>query len=219
MLYFCTHSTRIDAILRLAGEKGVRSEETSRPEIERMAGPEHRGLVLALEPGNESGEREFKEFLAAADTGKNPLIIILDSITDPHNYGAILRSADQFSADAVVVRERRSARETAVVAQSSAGALAYLRIFTVSNLVRSAEDMKKAGFWIFGAAMEGVPAPKANFKGPAVLVLGSEGSGIGRLLKERCDTLVSIPTAGHVDSLNVSVAAGILMYEIRRQQG
>lgn len=218
ILYVSARNNRIEALVASAKSLGVTVYEISKEDMEKLAGEDSRGIALQTEMAREGGEREFKAYLSSLVKKDNPLVLVLDGITDPHNYGAVLRSADQFSVDAVVVRERRSVKETPVVAKTSAGAVAYMRTFTVPNLHRALEEAKKAGFWIYGADMGGSSAPEANFIGPTVLVLGNEGSGISRLLKENCDTMISIPSKGHVDSLNVSVAAGILLYEIRRQQ-
>ena len=146
---------------------------------------------------------------------------MLDGVTDPHNIGAILRSCDQFGIDVLVVPERRSAsplQDSQTIARTSAGASAWVPTATVTNLVRTVEQLKEAGFWIFGADANGTPAPETQFPGRTCLIMGSEGSGISRLLARSCDTIVSIPTCGKIDSLNVSVAAGVLLYERYRQQ-
>jgi 23S rRNA (guanosine2251-2'-O)-methyltransferase len=147
------------------------------------------------------------------------MVLALDGITDVHNLGALMRSADLFNADAVIVPGHRSAKDSDVVAKISSGASAFVPLFEVTNLVRTLGRLKDAGFWIYGADTDGQPAPRTNLAGNTALVLGSEGRGISRLVRETCDALVCIPARGHVDSFNVSVAGGILMYEIRRQQG
>ncbi len=153
-----------------------------------------------------------------ASLGENSLVVVLDGITDAHNLGAILRSADQFAAGLVVVPAHGTARMTETVGRISAGAAAHVSLVEVKNLARAVELLKEGGFWVYGAEGGGESVSTCRFAGKSALVMGSEGSGIGRLLRERCDKLVAIPTRGHIDSLNVSVAAGILMYEIRRQQ-
>ena len=145
------------------------------------------------------------------------IVVVLDSITDPHNVGAVLRSCDQFGADLVIMPERRSAIESEVIDRSSAGASAWVPVSVVQNLVRSVELLKKAGYWIYGADAGGEDVVTADFASKAVLVMGSEGEGIARLLKESCDTIISIPTCGRLDSLNVSVAAGVLLHEMRNR--
>ena len=146
------------------------------------------------------------------------LILLLDEISDPRNLGAILRSADQFRVELVILPTRRAARETQAVVQTSAGASLYVPVASVPNLAAGLEAAKEAGFWVYGADLGGRRLDSVSFEGRVALVLGSEGAGLRRLVRERCDALVRIPSGGHVDSLNVSVAAGILMYEIRRQQ-
>jgi len=172
-------------------------------------------LVLDKAPGKPIGT--LKSFLQAL-TGSQALVLLLDGVTDPHNLGAVLRSADQFAVDLVVVPERRAAHETETVARVSAGANVYVPMIAVPNLASVVADLKASEFWIYGAAAEGKSAGSLDLRGRTALLLGSEGRGLGRLLRERCDELVAIPTRGHVDSFNVSVAAGILMYEARRQQ-
>jgi 23S rRNA (guanosine2251-2'-O)-methyltransferase len=186
---------------------------------------DHRGLALELQSAPQKIYTTFEEFLAARrDAGNQPpgpagLVLVLDGITDVHNLGALLRSADLFSLDAVILPPRRSAKDSDVVAKISSGASAFVPLLEAPNLVRAIRDLKEAGFWIYGADMKGRPAPETKLEGSAALVLGSEGKGLSRLVRETCDALISIPTAGHIDSFNVSVAGGILLYEIRRQQG
>jgi 23S rRNA (guanosine2251-2'-O)-methyltransferase len=146
------------------------------------------------------------------------LVLLLDEITDPHNYGAILRCCDQFGVDLVLSRNRRSAKNADIVSKTSAGALSWVPQAETANLIRALDDLKKAGFWIYGADMEGEPVYKKDLSGRTALVLGSEGSGISRLLCESCDSMIGIPSLGRVDSLNVSVAAGVLLYEVQRQR-
>jgi len=146
-------------------------------------------------------------------------LIVLDGITDVQNLGAILRSADLFGVDGVLIPKRGSARESIGVDRTSAGASAYVPLLEVPNLVRALSYLKEAGYWIYGADMKGTPTVEVDFNRKAVLVMGSEDKGLGRLVREACDFLVKIPMGGHVGSFNVSVAAGILLYEIRRQQG
>jgi len=231
-LFYSRTSTRIETLIRLAREKEVTVTRVPRETLDRMmkGREEHRGVVLALS-GRQSRERSGKSDLSEGRTPgpdaaavyrelgekDQALVLILDGITDPHNLGAILRSADQFDVDLVITPNRGSAQETAVVRNSSAGASAWVPVLNVPNLTRVLEELKEMGFWIYGAHMEGIRADRAKLTGKTVLVMGSEGKGIRRLVAETCDGLVSIPTGGHIDSLNVSVAAGILLYEIRRQ--
>ncbi|AGT44207.1 23S rRNA (guanosine(2251)-2'-O)-methyltransferase RlmB [Treponema pedis] len=176
----------------------------------------HRGIILILETEKESMNLTLEEFSARMFQKETAITVILDSITDPHNIGSIIRSADQFGIDGIIVPENKSAGGFETIAKTSAGASAWIPIITVPNLVRAAERLKKDGFWIYGADAGGIPVSKEDFPKKTVLVMGSEGSGISRLLEESCDKIISIPTQGKLDSLNVSVAAGILFYEIRK---
>ena len=141
----------------------------------------------------------------------------MDSITDPYNLGAILRSADQFSADLILIPERRSASVNETVIRVSSGSAQYVYISYVVNLANELENFKKHGFWIYGADMNGSNSYTSDFSKKSVIVMGSEGTGIRPLVKSKCDFMVSIPMYGHIDSLNVSVSAGIMMYEYRRK--
>lgn len=173
-------------------------------------------LILTKIPENKS--INFNEALKSI-TKDTALILILDEITDPQNFGAILRSADQFSVDLVVVSSRKSAGKNETVVKVSSGAAVYVPVAVVANIGHAIETLKKYGFWVYGADMSGISILKTNLSGKTAIVMGSEGKGLHRLIRERCDALISIPSNGHVDSFNVSVAAGIIMYEIRRQQG
>ena len=208
---------RARAIMDLAKEHKIPINRTGEHEMNRVARG-HRGIALAVDQGATTAETTVEEFIADLEEGEDALVLMLDSITDPHNYGAIIRSCDQFGADLVVVANRRSAKDAETVSKTSAGASAWMPIAPVSNLVRTALILKDAGFWIYGADMDGVPVDEQDLKGRIVLVMGSEGAGIARLLRETCDGIVSIPAHGRVDSLNVSVAAGVLLYEVSRQR-
>ena len=147
---------------------------------------------------------------AAAERGEPPLLVVCDEISDPHNLGAILRTAECAGAHGVIIPKRRSAGLTAVVAKTSAGAVSYIPVARVANIPSLLKDLKKQGVWVFGTA--------ADLKGPAAIVIGSEGSGMTRLVSENCDFLVSIPMKGRISSLNASAAAAILLYEAVRQR-
>jgi 23S rRNA (guanosine2251-2'-O)-methyltransferase len=190
-----------------------------RETLEKMAGgQEVRGALLVVEAAaSPTRLKEYHEYLEDFDRRQEALVLLLDEITDPQNLGAILRSADLFNVDLVVIPQRRSAHETAAVKVASAGASAYVPTVTVTNLARTMEELKQAGFWIYGAQAGGEAAEKVRLSGKLALVMGSEGKGLRRLVSEGCDGFVSIPMGGHIDSLNVSVAAGILLYEVRRQ--
>ena len=155
----------------------------------------------------------------AADKGENPLLVVCDEISDPHNLGAILRTAECAGAHGVIIPKRRSAGLTAIVAKTSAGAVSHLPVARVPNLVALLKELKEQGLWVYGTAAEGTTELyNADLKGPAVIIIGSEGDGMGRLVREQCDFLVSIPMRGKVNSLNASAAAAIVLYEAVRQR-
>lgn len=154
----------------------------------------------------------------ARDKGEDPFVIILDGIEDPHNLGAIIRTANQAGAHGVIIPKHRAVGLTATVARTSAGALNYTPVAKVTNIAKTIEELKKEGLWFVCADMDGEPMYKCNLKGSIGLVVGNEGSGVGELVKKTCDFTASIPMKGDIDSLNASVAAGVLMYEIVRQR-
>lgn len=154
----------------------------------------------------------------AAERNEDPFIILLDGIEDPHNLGAIIRTANQAGAHGVIITKHRAVGLTAVVARTSAGALNYTPVAKVTNLTQTMKELKEKGLWFVCADMDGTVMYKQNLKGPIGLVIGNEGEGVSRLVKENCDFVASIPMKGQIDSLNASVAAGILAYEIVRQR-
>ena len=155
----------------------------------------------------------------AADKGEAPLLVLCDELSDPHNLGAILRTAECAGAHGVIIPKRRSVGLTAVVAKASAGAVEYMKVARVTNITATIEELKKQGVWIFGTAAEGsIPMYRADLKGPAAIVIGSEGDGMSRLVRQSCDVTVSIPMKGRISSLNASNAASILLYEAVRQR-
>ena len=160
------------------------------------------------------------EILAAAqEKGEAPLVVICDEITDPHNLGAIIRTAECVGAHGVIIPKRRSSGLTAVVGKASAGAMEYMKIARVSNLAAAIQTLKDHGVWVYGTAADGAaPLYQTDLTGPAAIVIGSEGEGMGRLVKESCDFMVSIPMKGHINSLNASNACAILLYEAVRQR-
>lgn len=155
----------------------------------------------------------------AADKGETPLLVICDELSDPHNLGAILRSAECAGAHGVIIPKRRSVGLTAVVAKASAGAVEYMKVARVTNINATIDELKKKGVWIFGTAAEGsIPMYKADLTVPAAIVIGSEGDGMSRLVRQNCDVTVHIPMRGQISSLNASAAASILLYEAVRQR-
>jgi 23S rRNA (guanosine2251-2'-O)-methyltransferase len=208
---------RAKEIVSLAVEKKIRLERTGTFDLDGLA-PDNRGIALQVEDDDGRADISLENFIAGLGERRDVLVLILDEITDPHNYGAILRCCDQFGVDLVLGRNRRSAKHAEVISKTSSGAVSWVAKAETPNLVRAMEDLKEAGFWIYGADMEGEPVYKKDLRGRVAFVLGSEGSGISRLLRERCDGMVGIPSSGRIDSLNVSVAAGVLLYEVRRQR-
>ena len=154
----------------------------------------------------------------AKQKGEPPFVLLLDNIEDPHNLGAIIRTANLAGAHGVIIPKNRAAGLTAAVVRASAGALNYTPVATVTNLTKTMEDLKKQGLWFVCGDMDGTPMYELDLKGPIGLVIGSEGEGVGRIVKKACDFVASIPMKGDIDSLNASVAAGILAYEIVRQR-
>ena len=209
---------RARELLSIANTKKIRVDRVGTFELDGLA-PDNRGIALQIESIHGSGaETSLEEFLGNLGDRKDATVVILDEITDPHNYGAILRSCDQFGVDLVISTKHRSAKHADAISKTSAGAVSWVMQAEVSNLVQAADELKEAGFWIFGASSEGETIHEKDLRGRTALVLGSEGTGISRLLRERCDVMVGIPTTGRIDSLNVSVAAGVLLYEVQRQR-
>jgi 23S rRNA (guanosine2251-2'-O)-methyltransferase len=209
---------RARKLAALASEYKIRVNRVGTFELDRLA-PDHRGIVLAVdEPGPAGAGVTLEAFIAGLGDRRDVLTVILDEITDPHNYGAILRSCDQFAVDLVITRHRRTARHAEVISKTSAGAVSWVPAVETANLKRAMELLKAAGFWIYGADMAGEPVYTRDLRGRVALVLGGEGAGISRLLRENCDVMVAVPSGGRIDSLNVSVAAGILLYEVIRQR-
>lgn len=192
-------------------------------EMDRMVpDADHRGVVLDIGGPRKGGGRliqtSVEQFLKTLPEGQGAVVLVLDEITDPHNLGAILRSADQFGVDLVVVPQRNSAGSTETVTKVSSGAAQYVPMAVETNLNRVLTTLKNSGFWVYGADMSGTSSYATEFSSRTVLVMGSEGSGIRQMTRSLCDFIVSIPMSGHIDSLNVSVATGILLYEFRRQK-
>lgn len=228
-IFYSKIGPRVKKILELASsvkipcgqvdEKSLDSLVRNLPEVAR----DHRGIVLSVEGVSEKpSDVNFEEWIAAEKiSDEKSTVLILDSITDPHNVGAILRSADQFGASLVIMPKRNSASkfsDNEIIARASAGASSYVPVSVVPNLSRAAAGLKEAGFWIYGADAGGESVTEIKFPVKTCIVMGSEGSGISNLLEKQCDTIVSIPTCGKIDSLNVSVATGVLLYEVYRQR-
>jgi 23S rRNA (guanosine2251-2'-O)-methyltransferase len=208
---------RARKIVDLAVERKIQVNRVGTHELDRLA-PDHRGIALYTAGSAAGNEVTLTGFLTGLGDRKDALAVILDEITDPHNYGAILRSCDQFAVDLVVTRTHRIAKYAEIVSKTSAGADSWVPVAETANLPRAVEALKGAGFWIYGADMAGDAVWNRDLRGRTALILGGEGTGLSRLLKEQCDALVAIPSRGRIDSLNVSVAAGALLYEASRQR-
>lgn len=208
----------VKEIAALAKERGVVVQEVDARRIGEAAGVlRHQGVMAYVAP---VAYVSVEEILArAARRGEAPFIVLLDELEDPRNLGAILRSADAAGAHGVLIPKRRGCQLSAAVAKTAAGALEYVPVAQIGNIAQAIKGLKEQGLWIAGADMDGAsPYYEADLKGPLALVVGSEGRGIGRLVKEACDFLVRIPMHGQINSLNASVAAGILLFEIARQR-
>lgn len=212
-----SHDGKLDTVRREAKKAGVRIDFVDRKRLDQMSvSGSHQGVIARAAAYRYA---EVSDILDAAKTKEEePFIFILDGIEDPHNLGAIIRTADLAGAHGVIIPKDRAVGLTATVAKASAGAINYVPVAKVTNLARTMEDLKAEGLWFTGADMDGEIMYESDLKGPMGLVIGAEGRGLSRLIKERCDRIVSIPTAGHIDSLNASVAAGILAFEVVRQR-
>lgn len=201
-----------------AKSRGIVVVEADRRKLDYMSATHAHQGVIAVSAVREYAEVE--DILAAArEKGEPPLIVVCDELSDPHNLGAVIRTAECAGAHGVIIPKRRSAGLTAVVAKTSAGAVSHLPVARVPNLPTLLKELKKEGLWVFGSSSEGTtPLYSADLKGPAAIVIGSEGDGMGRLVSEYCDFNVSIPMKGKLNSLNASAAAAILLYEAVRQR-
>ena len=201
-----------------ARAQGVVVVETDRRKLDAMSRTHaHQGVVALCAVKDYCTVEELLQL--AADKGEAPFLVMCDEISDPHNLGAIIRTAECVGAHGVIIPKRRSAGLTAVVDKASAGAAEHLPIARVANLSAAIETLKKAGVWVYGAAAEGEsPLWKTDLTGSVCIVIGSEGDGISRLVREHCDVLVSIPMKGEISSLNASAAAAVLLYEALRQR-
>ncbi len=212
--------SRIEEIVQLARERGVSVRFEDRGQLDRLANSRDHQGVVAIAASREASTLE--DILANANNSKNQagLIVLLDGVEDPHNLGAVIRTALAAGAHGVVIPERRAAGLTDTVARASAGAIAHLPIAKVTNLVRAMEELKEAGYWLVGLDEEGKQNyTEVDYTSPTGIVMGSEGKGLHELTRKRCDFVVSLPTSGPVKSLNVSVATGVVLFEALRQRG
>jgi len=209
---------RIEEVLTLAGQANVPVRRVARRELdERVPGVSHQGVVAETGAASGLGEKQLPDFLAGLQ--EPPFLLVLDAVQDPHNLGACLRSADAAGVHAVIMPRDKSAPLNGAARKVACGAADFVPLVRVTNLARTLRSLRDAGIWIYGAAGDADQTLyEADLSGPLALVLGGEGKGLRRLTREHCDGLVSIPMAGSVSSLNVSVAAGICLFEARRQR-
>lgn len=216
-VYLCRSSGMGD-IIALAREAGAVVKQISEQKLSQMAaGGVHQGVAASVACAAYVTLEELLD--VSRRKGTAPFLILCDGIEDPHNLGAIIRTAETAGADGVVIPKRRSAALTATVHKTSAGAASWLPVARVPNLGAAIDRLKEAGVWIYGTDMQGTLYTETRFDGAVALVIGSEGAGMSRLVREKCDFLVKLPMMGKITSLNASVAAGIFMYEVVRQRG
>jgi 23S rRNA (guanosine2251-2'-O)-methyltransferase len=212
---------RLKPLIDLAREKGVPVHRVPRLDLDRTLGDvRHQGVIARVAAARYADADELLDQLETkVGTADPPLVLALDGVEDPRNMGSILRTAECSGVHGVFIAERRAVGLTSVVAKVAAGALEYVPVARVTNLVRLIDQLKERNIWVVGAAAEAKQSyTDWDWKLPAAIVLGSEGHGLHRLVREHCDTLVRIPVVGKLESLNVSVAAGVLLYEVRRQR-
>ena len=198
-------------ILAKAREKQIPVKEADRVKLDFLSGSAPHQGIIALAAAKEYSSVE--DILAyAAEKGEPPFLIVLDELEDPHNLGAIIRTAECVGAHGVIIPNRRSVGLSYTVGKASTGAVEYMRVARVTNIANLLDDLKKQGVWIYGADMNGTDYTQCDMSGACALVIGNEGKGMARLVREKCDVIVSLPMKGHINSLNASVAAGILMY-------
>ena len=204
-------------IIAMAKDQGIPVKEVSTVKLDAMSGGAPHQGVIGIASAHEYATMEDL-FARAEEKGEKPFFIICDELEDPHNLGAVIRTAEAAGAHGIIIPKRRSAGLTPVVYKTSAGAVEYMPVVRVANLASTMEELKERGVWIYAADMDGENWCSVDYTGSVALVIGSEGRGVGRLIKDQCDFLVSMPMNGKITSLNASVAAGILMYEVARQR-
>jgi 23S rRNA (guanosine2251-2'-O)-methyltransferase len=208
----------ISVVLALAKEKGIVTKEVDRRKLDEMAQTaSHQGVIAIVTPYKYFGLNDI--FKDAEEKGEKPFIIILDEIQDPHNFGSIIRTAEVCGAHGIIIPKRKNVGATPTVYKTSAGAIEHMKIVKVTNINATIEEIKERGVWVYGADMDGENYIfDTDLTGSVAVVIGSEGRGISKLTKEKCDVLVKIPMVGKITSLNASVASGIIMYEIMKQK-
>ena len=210
-------SGSIPKIVADAKKAGIVIKEVDPKKLDFVCGHNNHQGIAAFGAVKEYSSVE-DIFATAEERNESPFIIICDEIEDPHNLGAIIRTAEAAGAHGVIIPKRRSASLSFTVAKTSAGAVEFMHVARVTNIPQTIDELKKRGVWVYCADMDGEPFYKSNLKGAIALVIGSEGNCVGRLVKEKCDVTLSMPMKGKINSLNASVAAGILMYEVSRQR-
>lgn len=204
-------------VIELAREKGIQVQTVPKTKIEDLVGNAvHQGLVASIAAYEYADLEDV--FKKAKEKGEDPFIVILDGVEDPHNLGSILRTADATGVHGIIIPKRRSASLTATVAKASTGAIEHVPVVRVTNLTQTIEQLKARGIWVFGTDMNGTDYRKWNTSGPLAIVMGNEGKGVSRIVKESVDEMVTIPMVGHVQSLNASVASALMMYEVFRNR-
>ena len=210
-------SGSISEIIAKCSARGILIKEISSQKLDYYCnGGNHQGVALMIASHEYSTVEEILEF--AKTRNESPFIIICDEIEDPHNLGAIIRTAESCGVHGIIIPKRRSASLNATVAKTSAGALEYMKVARVTNIANTIDLLKKEGVWIFGADMDGKDYKKFDYSVPLALIIGNEGKGIGTLTRKKCDEIISLPMNGKINSLNASVAAGILMYEVLKHR-
>lgn len=208
----------VTAIIAKCRAKGILIKEISPQKLDYYCGgANHQGVAVMFAAQEYSTPEEI--LALAAERNEKPFIIICDEIEDPHNLGAIIRTAEAAGVHGIIIPKRRSASLNATVAKSASGALEYMKVARVTNIAAVIDMLKENGVWVFGADMDGNDYTKTDFNLPCAIVIGNEGSGIGTLTAKKCDEIISLPMCGKINSLNASVAAGILMYEVVRRRG
>lgn len=198
-------------IISQCRKHGITVKEMPRNKLDmKLGGINHQGIAAVVSAAEYTA---VEDIIASAENDENALIIVLDELEDPHNLGAIIRTAEAAGAKGIIIPKRRSVGLNSTVAKVACGALEYVPVARVANIAATLETLKKHGFWIYGADMDGEDVYGADMSGKTALVIGSEGFGISRIVREKCDVIVSIPMTGKINSLNASVAAGILIYE------
>ena len=211
------HDGPVNSIMREARKKDTLVQYVSKERLNQLSQTgTHQGVIAVVAAYEYSTVEDILQ--KAKDKGEDPFILLLDGIEDPHNLGAIIRTANLAGAHGVIIPRRRAVGLTATVARTSAGALNYTPVAKVANLTKTMEVLKKEGMWFVCADMDGQKMYQLNLRGPIGVVIGNEGEGVSRLVKEQCDFVASIPMKGDIDSLNASVAAGVLSYEVVRQR-